>query len=311
MQHAISLNRKHCETEKSIYKLLEVFAMFIKTLKASMFLTLLLIVSVTLTGCNDSDSGDTIIQNIRVVVGRINDGLTGFVDGVVNVVSTAASGIQNVIGAVAQAGQQVVGAFQVLIGNASGTVSLIQGQISDVTQTATGTDRFVLGQTDALGQPITTGTSLTSFVNNPDSEAATATAQTDTAAAATASSTALMTDAELQQLAENVEDAVYDIADAVDDLTWYLDYYVQVSDAEAAEYDAQLDAIYNNLDQIMLDPTSAASRTLLQQTAQAAQNLINRAQTFQGMASDSLAVVQEIGTAFANTAAAFTANIGS
>jgi X-X-X-Leu-X-X-Gly heptad repeat protein len=284
-------------------------SMFAKTLRGSVFFTFMLIVSMTLTGCN-FDIG-AIVSGIQNVIGDLGGKLGGFIDKGLNFAKDFVGKAKDFISPVLDAGKEIFKDFAPVVekiqdgfgkvNSVFDAVGNVSNSIKDVTNAISGN-----GQ-DATGDNVNPNAPTNEVVAAPDDEDAVITItpennnNNNTNTNNNNANTEVSTQDEIKAQAAQVAEGTAKISDGVNALASQLQQF-QLTDAQKKELEAKIKNIKENLAKIRQDPTSSEAKALFNQTKNDVDAVIAEAKKFGDIAKgtiDSLkAVVEETKSAF-------------
>ena len=278
--------------------------MIFSALRGSFFLTLMLIVSVTLSGCS-FDIG-SIVSGLGNVIGNISGNIGGFIEKGLDFAGNFMGKAQEFLGPVMEVGQSITEKFGPIAEKITGGIEKVQGvieKVSDVGRAVSDfSQNFVQSGVDALGNALPSNVPVSEVVYDPDNEDITVRPDnqqvTETAQNA---ANELITTEEREQATEEVVLHVNQMNAAISDLTSQL-RNAQLSAEQRAALQSQISNIRSSMSQIVKDPTSSASRALLKKAQADVKAVTSVAKAYANTAKATFEAVKSVGSAFGNAA---------
>ncbi|MDD2999085.1 MAG: hypothetical protein PHV05_08505, partial [Candidatus Riflebacteria bacterium] len=249
--------------------------MFAKSLRGSVFVAFMLIVSMTLSGCS-FDIG-SLLGGLTNVIGKVGQGLGSFISKGVDVAKDFIGKAKDFVQPIIEKGKEVFDKVEPIAEKITDGVDKVKGVLDDVGNVGNEITDFgnkmIEGGTDAVGTKIDTTAPTTEVVADPDNEDSVITIKpADNAAAAPFVCPKVLAAEEREAACKKVTESVSQISGAVNSLSECIAKF-NVPAAEKKDTDAQIASIKANIAKILKDPTSKESQALLKKTQEDAKKL--------------------------------------
>ncbi len=266
-------------------------------MRSSLFISLMLIVSITLSGCS-VDFG-AIFSGLKNVIGSISQGLGGFIEKGVTFAKDFIGKAKDFVAPIIEKGKEVYGKIAPIAEKVKDGIDKVQNVVNKVSDAGNAITDFgkkmTEGGNDAVGNKIDTTAATNEVVADPDNEESVITIKPATASA-TVNATAtreLMTPQERETATRQVTASVNQVSSAIDTLAKNIKQ-LKVSDAERKAAEEKIRKLRDNMKQILKDPTSKDAQALLKATQTDANSLAGTAKKYADIAKgtvDSLSSV--------------------
>lgn len=265
--------------------------MFATMLRSSLFVSLLLIVSVTLSGCS-FDFG-AILGGLKNVLGNVASGLGGFIEKGMTFAKDFIGKAKEFITPIVEKGKEIYGKVAPVadkIKNGIDKAEDVVNKVSDAGNAITDFgNKMTEGGNDAVGNKIDKEAPTSEVVADPDNEESEITVKPEgaQAPAAPAATSETLTAKDKETATKAVTTNVNQISAAVDTLSKNIKK-LNVSDAEKKATEAQIQKIRDNMKLILKDPTSKEAQALLKSTRADAEKVAATAKKYTELAKGTI-----------------------
>lgn len=277
--------------------------MFMSVLRNSLFISLLLMVSVTLSGCS-VDFG-AIFSGLKNVIGNISSGLGGFIEKGVGMAKDFIGKAKEFVTPIIEKGKEIYDKVKPIADKVKDGFDKVQNVVNKVQDVGNAISDFGKqmkeGGNDAVGNKIDQNAATNEVVASPDDEDAVitirpegnATTSANVAANATASAAvnSLMTPAEREAVTKSVTTNVNQISAAVDNLSRNLKQ-MKISDAERKATEEKINKLRDSLKAVLKDPTSKEAQRQLKAAKGDVDSLAATAQKYADLAKGTIESVK-------------------
>lgn len=275
--------------------------MFAKTLRGSLFVTFMLIVSMTLTGCN-FDIG-SIVSGLQNVIGDLGGKLGGFIDKGLGFAKDFIGKAKDFVGPILEKGKEIFKDFAPVaekiqdgfgkVTSVFDKVGNVGNQIKEVTSAIAGAGK------DSSGDDIDTDAPTSDIVNSPDDEDAEITIKPEENTGSGDSSAdedeeeEVSTESEIRAQAAVVADGTKKISEGVSSIADQLKN-LKMTDAEKKALTDKIKKIKDNLDKIRKDPTSKEAKALFESSKKDVESVIAEAKKFGDIAKGTIDSLKKV-----------------
>lgn len=284
--------------------------MIFTTLRGSFFLTLMLIVSITLSGCS-FDIG-SIISGLGNVIGKISGNIGGFIQKGLDFAGGFMEKAQEFIAPIMEVGQAVSDKFAPIAEKVTGAFDKVGGVIDKVGSAGQAISDFgrdiAKSGVDALGNQIQANAPSSEIIFNPNSEDNTIItrpgsqiAQTARSRAQQAAADELITAEERQKAKEQVIVHVNEMNAAIGNLTAQL-RSAELTTEQRADLQGKIDNIRSGMSEIIKDPTSSAAKATLKKVKNDVEVVKKVAKVYADRAKATVAAVKSVGSSLGDAA---------
>ncbi len=277
--------------------------MFVSILRNSLFISLLLMVSITLSGCN-VDFG-AILSGLKNVVGNLSQNLGGFIDKGIGMAKDFIGKAKEFVTPILDKGKEIYDKVKPIAEKVKDGFDKAQNIVNKVQDAGNAISDFGKqmkeGGNDAIGNRIDNNAPTSEQVPARDDEDAVitirpegnATASANVAANATASAAvnSLMTPAEREAVTKSVTTNVNQISAAVDNLSRNLKQ-MKISDAERKATEEKINKLRDSLKAVLKDPTSKEAQRQLKAAKGDVDSLAATAQKYADLAKGTIESVK-------------------
>ncbi|MEW6710588.1 MAG: hypothetical protein AB1403_12255 [Candidatus Riflebacteria bacterium] len=276
--------------------------MFAKTFRGSLFLTFMLIASMTLTGCS-MDIGQ-IISGLQNVVGDLGGKLGGFIDKGLSFAKDFIGKAKDFVSPILDAGKEIFKDFAPVaekIQDGFGKVTSVFDKVGNVgNQIKEVTSAIADAGKDSSGDDIDTDAPTSDIVNSPDDEDAEITIKPDEENGTGDSSAdedddeaEVSTESEIRAQAAVVADGTKKISEGVSSIADQLKN-LKMTDAEKKALTDKIKKIKDNLDKIRKDPTSKEAKALFESSKKDVESVIAEAKKFGDIAKGTIDSLKKV-----------------
>ncbi len=277
--------------------------MLMSVLRNSLFISLLLMVSVTLSGCS-VDFG-AIFSGLKNVVGNISSGLGSFIEKGVGMAKDFVGKAKEFVTPILEKGKEIYDKVKPIADKVKDGFDKVQNVVNQVQDAGNAISDFGKqmkeGGNDAVGNKIDQNAATNEVVAAPDDEDAvitirpegnaTASANVGTNATASAAVNSLMTPAEREAVTKSVTTNVNQISAAVDNLSKNLKQ-LKVSDAERKATEEKISKLRDSLKAVLKDPTSKEAQAQLKAAKADVDGLATTAKKYADLAKGTIESVK-------------------
>lgn len=284
--------------------------MIFSALRGSFFLTLMLIVSVTLSGCS-FDIG-SIVSGLGNVIGKISGNIGGFIQKGLDFAGGFMEKAQEFIAPIMEVGQAVSDKFGPIAEKVQGGFDKVKGVVDKVGNIGQSISdfgqNFVQSGVDALGNKIEASAPASEVVYDPNSEDGVVTVRPEIQTAQQAQNIAqqeaaneLITTEDRKQAREQVVEHVNQMNAAIGNLTAEL-RNAQLTAEQRADLQGKIDNIRAGMSQIIKDPTSSAAKAALKKVKSDVDVVKKVAKVYADRAKATFDAVKSVGSSFGDAA---------
>lgn len=262
--------------------------MFARSLRGSIFLSLMLIVSMTLTGCS-FDIG-SIISGLQNVIGDIGGKLGGFIEKGMGFAKDFIGKAKEFVGPLVEKGKEIFEEISPIAEKITDGIEKVEDVVDKVSDTGNSIKDFAEGLSssgkDSAGDDIDTTAPTSEIMPDPNSETSEIVISPDDDDVAAApdeskdeAANEVVDSEELQEQAKAVMEGTQGITDGVKELSEQLKK-IDISDAKKAELEMTIESIKSAMAQIKKDPTSKEAKALFEKAKADVDTIVKEAKKY-------------------------------
>lgn len=268
--------------------------MFARALRGSVFISLMLIVSMTLTGCS-IDIG-SIVSGLQNVIGDIGGKMGGFLEKGVGFAKDFIGKAKEFAGPLIEKGKEMFKEFAPTAEKIQDGFGKVKGVLDKAGEVAKKVNNFSVDVAkkgvDAVGDSLNPAKAVAEIILDPDNEDSETTAKpADTSTTGSSSDSTAASEvansAELQAKAKEVVEGTQKISDGVSKLADQINK-LNMPDVEKQDLLKKIGAIKENMAIIMKDPSSSNSKALFDKSKGDVEYVLEKAKKYGDIAKGTL-----------------------